>query len=184
MRGLRSMVQIAAILILALPAGALAQPPGPPPLIVVPGLGIGQWTVDGKLADYVYVMGTEEVRDGRPSGTDLAFQPRLEEQSWQSPRIFVVYPPASDTIWAVGTAEANAETIEHVGVGSTEDQVIAAYGDPQTALQLPARSRTLIYNDRGVAFEEEFVPATGQFSPVGRVFVFRPGQARAIWRLP
>lgn len=52
-------------------------------------------------------------------------------------------------------------------------------------LELPSRTRTLIYDTRGIAFEFEFVPATNQFGPgVGRVFVFRPGQARAIWRLP
>jgi|GEM_PF-1426999 len=192
MRGILNTWRIALILVLALPVGVLAQTttqpaaqPTAPPLIVVPGLGVGQWTLDGKLADYIWVMGDQIVSDMRPSGTDLAFRPQLDEKSWSSPRIFVVYPPASNTVWAVGTAESDARTIDRVGVGSTEQQLIAAYVDSQTVLEVPLRSRTLIYDSRGIAFEFEFVPATGQFSPtVGRVFVFRPGQARAIWRLP
>ncbi|MHB8732065.1 MAG: hypothetical protein ACYDAB_09765 [bacterium] len=178
------------ILMLALPAGALAQPAAPPVIpsifLVVPGLGVGQWTVDGQLADYIFVMGDDQVAEIRPSGTDLVFRPQLAEKSWPStPRIFIVYPPTSSTVWAVGTDDPNTRTIDHVGVGSSQDQVTAAYQDPQTVLELPLRSRTMIYDTRGIAFEYEYLPATGQFSPMaGRIFVFRPGQARAIWRLP
>lgn len=194
MRGMRNVTRVAMILILALPVGVVAQttttqpaaqPAAPAPLIVVPGLGVGQWTLDGKLADYIWVMGDKIVSDVRPSGTDPAFRPQLDEKSWSTPRIFVVYPPASNTVWAVGTAEPGARTIDKVGVGSTEQQLIAAYVDSQTVLELPLRTRTLIYDSRGIAFEFEFATATGQYGPtVGRVFVFRPGQARAIWRLP
>jgi len=189
MRGLRAIARITMILILALPAGAVAQtagqPAGPPPLVITPGLGVGQWTVDGKVADYIWVMGDNQIEDVRPSGTDLVFRPQFEERSYQSPRIFLVYLPTSTTVLAVGTAEPAARTVERVGVGSTEQQLAAAYGDPQMALELPLRTRTLVYDDRGIAFEFAFAPATGQFAPaVGRVFVFRPGQARAIWRLP
>jgi hypothetical protein len=178
------------ILMLTLPAGALAQPAAPPviPSIfrVVPGLGVGQWTVDGKVVDYVFVMGDTLVAETRPSGTDPVFRPQLDEKSWSStPRIFIVYPFTSNTVWAVGTDDPNTRTVDRVGVGSSQDQVTAAYQDPQTVLELPFRSRTMIYDSRGIAFEFEYQTATGQFSPTtGRVFVFRPGQARAIWRLP
>jgi hypothetical protein len=190
MRGIRIAGYIAVVLALALPSGALAQPAAPPAhpgiFLVVPGLGIGQWTVDGKLAEYIFIMGDNVISEVRAGGNDLVFRPQLEEKSWSStPRIFIVYPPSSDSIWAVGTDDPNARTIDRVGVGSNEQQLIAAYQDPQAVLELPLRTRTLIYDGRGVAFEFEFVPATGQYSPTaGRVFVFRPGQARAIWRLP
>jgi hypothetical protein len=189
MRGLRTITRIAALLILALPAGAAAQAPaqpaGSPALIVVPGLGVGQWTVDGKLSDYIFAMGETQVEDPRPSGTDLPFRTQLDERSYKWPRLFLVYVPTSNAVLAVGTSEPAAQTIERVGIGSTEEQLVAAYGDPQLILQLPLRSRTLVYDDRGIAFEMPFVPATGQFSPaVGRLFVFRPGQARTIWRFP
>lgn len=181
MRKVSNAGRIAMILLLALPVGALAQPS----LVVVPGLGVGRWTVDVKLADYVFKMGETLVADTRPSGTDLVFRPGFDEKSWASPRIFVVYPVASNTVWAVGTSEADARTADHVGVGSTEQQVTAAYQDPQATLDLPLRSHTLIYDTRGIAFEYPLVPATGQWSPTaGRVFVFRPGQAKEIWRLP
>jgi len=197
MRSMLNVGRIAMILVLALPAGALAQystttttpsgtqPAAPAPLLVVPGLGVGQWTLDGKLAEYIWVMGDTIVSELRPSGTDPAFRQQLDEKSWSSPRIFAVYPPASNVVWALGTAEPGARTIDHVGVGSTEQQLTAAYADPPTVLELPLRTRTLIYDNRGIAFEFEYAPATGQYSPTaGRVFVFRPGQARAIWRLP
>jgi hypothetical protein len=113
------------------------------------------------------------------------FRPQLEERSWSSARLFLLYPPASNTVWAVGTSEPGARTVDHVGVGSTEQQLSAAYQGPQATLELPVRSRTLIYDTRGIAFEFAYVPATGKFSPTaGRLFVFRPGQAKAIWRLP
>lgn len=190
-RGILNAGRIAVILILlALPAGAFAQPATPPAIpvifLVVPGLGIGQWTLDGKLADYIFVMGANIVAETSPSGTELVFRQQLWEKSWSStPRIFVLYPPTSETIWAVGTNDAHARTIDSVGVGSTEQQLVAAYQDPQTVFEMPLRTRTLIYDARGIAFEFEFVPATGRYNPTaGRVFVFRPGQARAIWRLP
>lgn len=190
MRGILKAGRLMMILTLALPAGALAQPAAPPVtssiFLVVPGLGVGQWTVDGKVADYIFVMGDSLITETRPSGTDLVFRPQLEERSWSStPRIFVVYPPTSDTVWAVGTDDPHTRTIDRVGVGSSQEQVTAAYQDPQAVLELPLRSRTLIYDSRGIAFEFKYVPATGQFSPTaGRTFVFRPGQAKAIWRLP
>jgi hypothetical protein len=194
MRAILHAMRIVLILMLALPAAAVAQstaqpaqqPVNPGIFRVVPGLGIGQWTLDGKLAEYIFVMGDSVISEARSGGNDLVFRPQLEEKSWLStPRIFVVYPPTSDTIWAVGTDDPNARTIDQTGVGSNEQQLIAAYQDPQMVLEQPLRTRTLIYDIRGVAFEFEFVPATGQYSPTaGRVFVFRPGQARAIWRLP
>lgn len=190
MRGILNAVRMVTILMLVLPPAALAQPAAPPVIptifMVVPGLGIGQWTLDGKLVDYVFTMGEGLVAETSPSGTELVFRPTLVEKSWSStPRIFVLYPPTSNTVWAVGTNDSNARTIDRVGVGSTEQQMVAAYQDPQAVFEQPLRTRTLIYDNRGIAFEFEFVPATGQYSPkAGRLFVFRPGQARAIWRLP
>jgi hypothetical protein len=196
MRGLRNVMRMAVIamfaMMLALPAGALAQPAAG--LIVTPGLGIGRWTVDTVLPEYIWATGDVDLLNGeavplsdvRPSGTDLVFQRQLLEKAWQTPdRIFVVYPPMSQMIWAVGTTEWGAQTIERVGVASTEDQIRGAYQAPEFVQQLPLRSRTLIYDGRGVAFEIPYNRASGQYGPgVGRVWVFRPGQAREIWRLP
>lgn len=190
MRSIVTAARIALILVLAVPAVPLAQSAAaaatPSIFLVTPGLGVGQWTVDGKLVDYIFVMGDTIVAETDPSGTDLVFRPELQEKNWPAtPRIFVVYPVASNTIWAVGTDDQNAQTVDKVGVGSTEQEITAVYQSPQTTLELPLRSRTLIYDARGIAFEFEFVPATGQFSSrVGRVFVFRPGQAKSIWRVP
>jgi hypothetical protein len=196
MRGLRYVLRMAGVamfaVMLALPAGALAQPPAG--LIVTPGLGIGRWTVDTTLPDYIWITGDVDLLNGesvplsdvRSSGTDLAFQRQLLEKAWHEPnRIFVLYPPVSTVIWAVGTTEWGAQTTERVGVASTEDQIRGAYQAPEFVQQLPLRSKTLIYDGRGIAFEIPYNRATGQYGPgVERVWVFRPGQARGIWRLP
>jgi hypothetical protein len=196
MRGLLYGVRIALVIMLALPAIALAQG-----LIVTPGRGIGPWTLDRTVADYVWISGNANLLNGenvplgdvRPSGTDPQFGHQLVEQSWHEPnelfvdphQIFIVYPAASNTIWAFGTTDPAAQTIEHIGLGSTQDQVTGAYQAPQFTQQLPQLSRTLIYDARGVAFEFGYAASTGQYATgVGRVWVFRPGQARAIWRLP
>ncbi|HLW47374.1 MAG TPA: hypothetical protein VKW09_06355 [bacterium] len=190
MRRLLHVVRIALLVVLALPVAGLAQSA----LVVTPGLGIGQWTLDGKLANYVWVSGEVNLLNGedvplsdvRANGTDPQFSQQLDEKSWRSPnRIFVVYPPTSNAISALGSTEPAAQTIEHVGIGSTQDQVAGAYSAPTFVQQLPLRSRTLIYDGRGVAFEFVYQRTTAQFGPgVARVWVFRPGQARAIWRLP
>ena len=195
MKAILNAGRIAMILLVALPVAAMAQST-PPTLWVVPGLGVGQWTVDEKVADYVWVMGNSlpfsawvkgdaVIADTHLNGTDLVFRPQLLEKTWPTPRIFIVYPPGSNDVWAVGTTDPAARTIDRAGIGSTEQQVTAAYQDPQMVLELPLRSRTLIYDNRGIAFEFAYLPSTGQYSPsAGRVFVFRPGQGRAIWRLP
>lgn len=204
MRALLHAGRIALILMLALPVAALAQTESEPKapvsdpadsapsapsaqtFIVVPGLGVAQWTLDGKFSDYVWVMGETIVSDVRVTLTDPQFRPQFEEKSYaQTPRIFIVYPPISNDVWAVGTDDPGAQTIDHVGIGSTEDQITAAYQSPQFVQELPQHSKTLIYDGRGIAFEFDYVPATGQYAPhAGRLFVFRPGTARAIWRLP
>jgi len=195
MRRLLHAVRIALVMMLALPGIALAEG-----LIVTPGFSIGPWTLDRPVSDYIWISGNVNLLNGEdvaladvPARTDPQFSHGLEQQSWQEPndlfvhphQISIVYPAASNTIWAFGTADPAAQTIEHIGIGSTQEQVTAAYQAPQFTQQLPQRSRTLIYDARGVAFEFEYAPSTGQYATgVGRVWVFRPGQARAIWRLP
>lgn len=189
MRGLLYALRIAVVLMLVLPGVALAQG-----LFVTPGLGIGPWTLDRKVADYNWVHGDVNLLNGedvpladvRTNGIDVQFNQQLDEKSWRLPnRVFIVFAPMSDTVWAVGSTDWGVGTKERVGVGSTQQQMTAAYQAPQFVQQLPLRSRTLIYDARGVAFEFEYAPESGQYSSnVGRVWVFRPGQARAIWRLP
>ena len=174
-----------ALLLLACPAGTLApsaaQPPAPPAVIIVPGLGIGAWTLDQRLADYLFGLGVPVFPR---NGTDLVFRSDLRQTTWPDSSVSVLYPHASDIIAAVGSWDSGAHTVERIGVGSSEDQISAAYGQPQILLTAALRSKTLIYDDRGVAFELPFVAATGTFGGTGRVFVFRPGQGRAVWRVP
>ena len=184
MRGMLKVTRFALILMLALPAVAIAQTP-PVPYVVTPGAAIGQWPLDGKVADFSWTMADNSIVDVAVSGTELLFRQNLWEKSWQTPRIYVVFVPTSETVLAVGSTEPGAQTADRVGVGSSEQQLTAVYQDPQLVFEVPLHARTLIYDNRGVAFEYQYVPATGHWSPkANRVFVFRPGQARTIWQIP
>ncbi len=169
-----------AMLLAAQPLVPSVAEPAPRPL-VVPGFAIGDWNLDVALKDFRFQLGPPQVR---MSGTDIVFRRELVETSWEGPTVIVVHPPISDVVWAIGTSDRGARTVEGIGNGSSEQQVTAAYGVPPTVLELALRSKSLIYGDRGVAFEMPYVPTTQRYGAVGRVFVFRPGQAVAIWRLP
>lgn len=185
MRGMLNVARLALVLMLVLPAVAIAQAPPPVPYVVTPGAAIGQWPLDGKVADFSWAMADNSIVDVAVSGTELLFRQNLWEKSWQTPRIYVVFVPTSETVLAVGSTEPGAQTVDRVGVGSSEQQLTAAYQDPQLVFEVPLHARTLIYDNRGVAFEYQYVPATGHWSPkANRVFVFRPGQARTIWQIP
>ena len=187
MRGMVNVARFALILMLAVPAVAVAEGPAavPAPYVVTPGSAIGQWPLDGKVADFVWAMAENNVADQNPSGTELLFRQNLWEKSWATPRIFIVYVPESSAVLAVGSADPGAKTVDRVGVGSSEQQLTAAYQDPQLVFETPLHARILIYDNRGIAFEYQYVPATGHWSPnANRVFVFRPGQAKVIWRIP
>ncbi|HKX19350.1 MAG TPA: hypothetical protein VJT33_15170 [bacterium] len=180
-----NVVRSALILMLALPAVAVAQAPPPASYVVTPGAAIGQWPLDGKVADFSWAMSDNNVVDVAVSGTELLFRRNLWEKSWQTPRIFILFVATSSTVLAVGSTEPGAQTADRVGIGSSEQDLTGVYQDPQLVFEVPLHARTLIYDNRGVAFEYQYVPAAGHWSAkANRVFVFRPGQARTIWQIP
>lgn len=177
---------LAMALLLPVSVGAQTAPstaPQPAPAAsttIVPGYAIGPWSLDMSFATLVWDLGVRTVSLGHP---DPQFRGDVTVDAWASPPVVAVRAPTENAVQALGIAAPGYATRERVGVGATEDEVTAAYGQPSATVQPPSRPKTLIYDSLGLAFEESFDAARGAYGPVDRVFVFRPGQAASIWRL-
>ncbi len=181
-------VGLAALLVLAVVGGAWAQgtpvtpaSPQPDATAIVPGQAIGKWSLDMTFADLIWNLGVRTVLLTPPGPQ---YRTELEYTAWSDPPVVAIHGFADNTVYALGIADAAYTTREHVGVGVREDVVRGTYGPSPGVVQPPARPRMLVYNDRGLAFQIAFNPASGGYGPVERVFVFRPGQGGAIWRAP
>ncbi|SRR5579884_219210 len=163
---------------LAAPAGA--QSPSPS-TIVVPGYAVGEWTLDMTVADLLFRLGVPLTN---PSAPDPLVQRSLEQRAWDTPPVVALSRPEDNVVAALGIRARGYATPEHAGVGSTEAQVTAAYGAPSATIQAPGRPRLLVYDATGVAFQLAYDPATKAYATVDAVFVFRPGRANQIWRMP
>ncbi len=179
-------VGLVALLLLAVAGAAWAQgtpvTPGPTPpaeKAIVPGQAIGRWSLDMTFADLLWNLGVRTVLLSPPGPQ---YRTELEYTAWSNPPVVAIHGPADNTLYALGIADSGYMTRERVGVGAPEDLVTGTYGVAPAVVQLPARPRMLVYNDRGLAFQIAFNPSSGGYGAVERIFVFRPGQAGAIWR--
>lgn len=178
------------LLVLAVSMSAGAQAPSPmgstsgapsPSTTIVPGYAIGPWTLDTSWTDLVWMLQARAVRLSSPGPQ---FRPEVEVDTWRSPSVTAVRGPSDNTVQALGIGASDYVTRERIGVGATEEQITAAYRAPSAVVQFPSRPKVLVYNALGLAFQVSFDPAAGSYGPVERVFVFRPGRAARIWRVP
>jgi hypothetical protein len=168
-------------LVLGLPLSAGAQTtPAPAPTVIVPGYAIGPWSLDMSFADLVWDLGIRTVSLNHPGPQ---FRGNVTVDEWASPPVVAVHGPADNAVEALGISAPGYRTREQVGVGATEDQVVAAYGQATAVIQPPSRSKLFIYDNLGLAFDVSFDAASGQYGAVDRVFVFRPGQAADVWQI-
>lgn len=181
---------VGVVMIAAAAAGPGAAQPAPgadsSSGIVVPGYAIGRWNLDMTVAE-IFWQRSETVRtqDLRSSSPGIQFRANVLAWMWESPSLVALFFPLTNSVTtAVASADRGYATVERIGVGTGESQVIAAYGTPSAIVEIPNRPRTFVYDARGVAFEFPPVPGTGRYGPVSRTYVFRPGQAAAIWRTP
>jgi len=178
----------AVVLSLAIAAGAGAQtspaPPHPQPvsaaMLIAAGRGIGAWTLDSKIQDFVFQLGpaqTHPSQPGPPIRNDLLWR------EWSDPPIQALVRTTEVAVQALGTSGVGYMTPERLGVGATADQVQAAYGDPEIVVQAPLEPKVVIYDGRGLAFQLAYDAVKGYGNTV-QVWVFHPRQARTVWRLP
>ncbi len=171
------------ILALCAPAGAQMAPavqPASASTVIVPGYAIGPWTLDTTVADLAWILGARTV----VLSPDVQFRKEVVVATWTSPPLVAIHGPGEDVLQAIGIAAQGYTTREHLGVGAREDQITGAYGRPSLVIQLPSRPKVLIYNTLGLAFQIAYDVASGTYGGAERVFVFRPGEAAAIWRVP
>lgn len=182
---------LVALVVLALAAAATAQPEqerdATPSIwasartVIVPGQAIGPWSLDMTFTDLIWTLGVRTVLLSPPGPQ---YRTELEYTAWSNPPVVAIHGYADNRLYALGIADSGYVTREGVGVGASEAQVTTAYGRAPSVVLLPARPKMLLYNEKGVAFQVAFNSASGTYGAVERIFVFWPGQAGAIWRVP
>jgi hypothetical protein len=172
---------------LTLAAPAIAQIA--PEKLIVPGKGIGPYSLDMTVDDLVKATGGMQAV-GPPDGQTTFFAPsslnlrdgqdlwahrfdhkgfRVTTKQKDDQRIVVMNAPQS----SVGYT-----TKEGITLGSTRDAVEAAFGKPDH-VTLPNESHAhLIYDKLGIGVRVR--NTTGQ---VDNIIVFRPGEAKERWKL-
>lgn len=182
----RTLGVFALTVLVALATAAGAQPPGYSPMldgssVIVPGYAMGPYSLDLSVADLYLRLGQTRVH---LNALGPQFRPSVQGMFWWGLSILVLTMPSETAILALGYRDSNYATRQQIGVGSEEAQVTKTYGKPSAVVQIRARPKVLIYDTLGVAFEIAYNIAEGGYGNVDSVFVFRPGQAGAIWKTP
>jgi hypothetical protein len=177
---------LAFTLLAVLGTGAAAQgpaygPPGGAPPIIEPGRAIGSLTLDTSLGEFYWALGTPAPQ---LNGPGPEYRATVAVAVWADASTVVLYREGEQTPAALATFDPGYATRKQIGVGAEEGKITGAYGDPSAVIQLPARPKFLIYDALGVAFQIAYDMTTGKYGTVQRVFVFRSGQAKDIWRTP
>lgn len=174
---------IVVVLTLATATGAQQSPMNPmsSSRMIVPGYAIGPWTLDMNWTDLIWNLG---VRAVALSKAGYQFRTSVEVDAWRDSSVVVVHETGDNAVQALGIANRDYLTRDHVGVGASQDQITTAYGAAQAVVQSPSRPKILLYNTLGLAFQMSFDPATGAYGATEAVYVFRPGLAGNIWRVP
>jgi len=157
---------------------AAARTPAPNDRVIVPGERVGIVRIGDGLDEVIRVVGevptaTGSQRPGQPSGW-IRYQ-------WRN-RVYAFVEKDKRVITEAGVWAPNPGEIAQppfrtqggIGLGSTESQVVAAFGPP-TRREQGTHSVIYIYSARGIAF---FIGTSADYAFYGRVydvFVFPPG---------
>ncbi len=176
-----ALIAVLTLVLLAPPAVSQA----PADKLIVPGVRIGRWTLAMTIADLVRMNGSEGSRVFYRAGEEpFADAVRdLIEFRWDDVLVrAITFDQKTVTGLVVGGIYLKGgwqlyKTDKGIGLESTRDQVLKAYGKPtaQTAPE-PGVQTHLIYDKIGIAFR---VWAHGSMRGL---FVFRPGTAKTIWK--
>ncbi len=157
---------------------AAARPPAPNDQVIVPGERVGIVRIGDGLDEVIRMLGevptaSGSERPGQPSGW-IRYQ-------WRN-RVYAYVEKDKRVITEAGVWAPNPREIAQppfrtsggIGLGSTESQVVAAFGAP-TRRQHGTRHVIYIYSSRGIAF---FIGTSADYAFYGQVydiFVFPPG---------
>ena len=128
--------------------------------LIVPGDRIGQFRLSGKAADVHKTLGS-------PSQSEAGFWPDASTHKWTTAGFAIMVDDFTGNLLYMsmnGTSTsgplAGAVTKEGIGLGSTEQQIVAALGRPSLVasdakpLAAPqgSQGRTIYYHGRGISF--------------------------------
>jgi len=159
-------------------AQATARPPAPNDRAIVPGERVGAVRIGDPLDGLFETLGevpavSGSQRPGQPSGW-IRYQWRNRVYAYVEKDKRVITEAG---VWAPSPADVTQppfRTANGIGLGSTEAQVVAAFGRPAKR-QEGARHVAYIYNSQGIAFFIGTNPGYAFYGQVYDIFVFPPG---------
>ena len=89
----------------------------------------------------------------------------------------VTFGRDDQTVRGLTTSDDSFRTAEGIGIGSTREAMIAAYGPPSAITEANDRQTHVIYDSLGITFRVSKVQ-----EKIDLINVFRPGTARERWR--
>ena len=164
----------------ALPA--LAQAPGDK--MVVPGQRIGQWTMAMTIEDLLKLNGPKRAV-GAPEGeTEIPLR-NLRDSTreiwahrWDHLRLRpVTFGRDDQKVRGLTTSDASFKTAQGIGIGSTRQEMVAAYGPPTAITEANDRQTHVIYDSLGISFR-----VSKAQEKIDLINVFTPDTARERWK--
>lgn len=157
----------------------------PPPLdfMIVPGKGIGPFTLDLSLADLNSRLGNSSAGDSLPDEN-------ASRVGWPNGLFAYVNPTDPGKVLGFTIADRRYRTDRGIGFGSSRGAVLFAYGMSPITIDVGGASLQ-IYDDQGIAFgitsDAEHARRGPAHAPIGAVdwvTVFPPGSATKIIKMP
>lgn len=180
---------VAVLVLLLLAPSVISQ--GPDDKLIVPGQRIGKWTLEMTIDDLARVNDSTKGRHlfkagYKAGGEDMADTVRdLTEVWWDG---FAPLPVSAFTgdqktvvilIISTRVVVPGGElyrTDTGIGLKSTRDQVLKAYGKPTAETAPEVVQKTLIYDKIGIAFR------VWNYGAMRGIWVFHPQTAKTIWK--
>src|SRR5262245_54876657 len=149
---------VSASLLTVLVASCSDETPAPlqtttnPSMVIEPRESVGRIRAGMKVADVIAAYGEPQ----RRTANALSY-PRLGFAVMPGPDEVVQVVMCGDVTGPNGplVKAFTGRTKQGIGMGSTREQIIAAYGEPSETQQLISRRQVLKYNDLGITFSLE-----------------------------
>ena len=149
--------------------------------LIVPGVRIGDWTLQMTIDDLVRMNGPAQTL----SEDDPDFARRINEFHWQKSGLSLTAiafdrPRVDALLFNAAPIGATVyKTDRGIGFLSTQPDVLKVYGKPTIARAARMRGTTnMIYDGFGVNFQID----NSNNGLVGLVAIFRPKSAKVIWK--
>lgn len=154
---------------------------------IVPGQRIGPWTIEMTIGDLNRINGPKQAIGTRPGETE--FLPGQQDlvkplwvHRWDHVGLRVLTVERGDQqVVGLTIFDAGYKTAAGIGIGSTREQVIAAFGPPTAVTDPNPNQQHLVYDKLGVTFRV-WRNRPPQEQTVVLINVFRAGTARERWK--